>query len=127
MSSGKWIGITEPDVHRLLALEPSPRNQVLQRLLYVAGLRVSEIAGLNWQQQDTHGVAAQCGLARAAPLPPAPLRCGHEPEIGDAMRPVEAWSEQSAQLFESVWTVEACAKLAQRYIASLKRDPHPAP
>jgi Zn ribbon nucleic-acid-binding protein len=36
------------------------------------------------------------------------IRCGHEAEPGEAMRPVEAWSEQSAQLFECDDT-EACA------------------
>jgi integrase/recombinase XerD len=38
--------LTETDVHRLLALEPDRRNQLLLRLLYIAGVRVSEIAGL---------------------------------------------------------------------------------
>ena len=34
---------------RILALEPNRRNQVLLRLLYIAGLRVSEIADLIWR------------------------------------------------------------------------------
>src|SRR5260370_11521891 len=33
----------------MLALEPGKRNQVLLRLLYIAGLRVSEIAELKWR------------------------------------------------------------------------------
>ena len=37
------------------------------------------------------------------------IHCGHEAEIGEAMRPVEAWSEQSAQLFECA-DVEACTR-----------------
>ena len=36
------------------------------------------------------------------------VHCGHEAEIGESMRPVEAWSEESAQLFECVDS-EACA------------------
>jgi hypothetical protein len=35
------------------------------------------------------------------------IHCGHEPQIGEAMRPVEAWSELSSQLFECV-DREAC-------------------
>src|SRR5436309_1917702 len=41
--------LTEPDVIRILALEPNRRNQVLLRLLYIAGLRVSEITALTWR------------------------------------------------------------------------------
>lgn len=41
--------LPEAQVHRLLALEPHPRNRVLLRLLYAAGLRVSEVSGLKWR------------------------------------------------------------------------------
>jgi integrase/recombinase XerD len=41
--------LTETDVHRMLALEPDRRNQLLLRLLYIAGVRVSEIAALTWR------------------------------------------------------------------------------
>ena len=37
--------IPESAVHRLIALEPRPRNRVLLLLLYAAGLRVSEVCG----------------------------------------------------------------------------------
>jgi integrase/recombinase XerD len=41
--------LPEPDVQRLLALEPQPRNRVLLRLLYAAGVRVSELCALRWR------------------------------------------------------------------------------
>jgi integrase/recombinase XerD len=41
--------LTEPDVVRILALEPDRRNQVLLRLAYIAGLRVSELTALTWR------------------------------------------------------------------------------
>jgi site-specific recombinase XerD len=41
--------LSESDVHRLLALEIQPRNRVLLRLMYAAGLRVSEVCGLKWR------------------------------------------------------------------------------
>lgn len=40
--------LEESAVHRILALETNPRNAVLLRLLYAAGLRVSEVCALTW-------------------------------------------------------------------------------
>jgi Zn ribbon nucleic-acid-binding protein len=39
------------------------------------------------------------------------VHCGHPPELGGSMRPVEAWSEQSAQLFECVDTIACHARI----------------
>jgi integrase/recombinase XerD len=47
--------LDEASVHKLLALEPHPRNRMLLRLLYRAGLRVSEIAGLAWRDLHARG------------------------------------------------------------------------
>jgi integrase/recombinase XerD len=41
--------ITESMVHRILALETEKRNHALLRLLYSAGLRVSELCALKWK------------------------------------------------------------------------------
>jgi integrase/recombinase XerD len=49
----------EAAVHRMLALEQDPRNHVLLRLLYLGGLRISEICGLTWRDLVERGDAGQ--------------------------------------------------------------------
>jgi len=51
--------IDEGDVHRLLALETNRRNRVLLRLLYIAGLRISEACNLRWQDATARDDAGQ--------------------------------------------------------------------
>jgi len=51
--------MSESDVHRLLALEPGPRNRVLLRLMYAAGLRVSEACWLKWRDTQEREEAGQ--------------------------------------------------------------------
>jgi site-specific recombinase XerD len=69
--------LPESEVHRLLALEPHPRNRVLLRLMYAAGLRVSEVCGLKWRdlQEREEGagqitVYGKGGKTRAVLLSP---------------------------------------------------------
>ena len=49
--------LPEAAVHRMLALEPDRRNHALLRLLYAAGLRVSEACSLRWRDVQEHGDA----------------------------------------------------------------------
>ena len=69
--------IAEADVHRLLALETNPRNRALLAVLYIAGVRISEAAGLRWrdaQPRDDSGqltVFGKGGRTRAVLLPRA--------------------------------------------------------
>ncbi len=51
--------LPEADVQQLIAGEPNRRNRVLLRLLYGAGLRVSEICDLTWQDVQERGDAGQ--------------------------------------------------------------------
>src|SRR5262249_49091989 len=65
----------EEDLQRVLAAETEPRNRVLLRLLYAAGLRVSEACQLLWRNLHARGDAGQItvfgknGRTRAIPLP----------------------------------------------------------
>jgi integrase/recombinase XerD len=51
--------LTEWDVQRMLALEPKARNAALLRLLYGAGLRISEPCGLRWRDLTPRDDAGQ--------------------------------------------------------------------
>src|SRR6266581_8422652 len=67
--------LAEEDVQRVLAAETEPRNRVLLRLLYAAGLRVSEACHLLWRNLHARGDAGQItvfgknGMTRAIILP----------------------------------------------------------
>ena len=47
--------LEEAEVARLIALEPDKRNHALLRLLYLAGLRLSEAAALRWRDLRRRG------------------------------------------------------------------------
>ncbi len=49
--------LTEAEVQKLIVLEPSSRNQVMLRLLYAGGLRVSELCGLRWRDLQARSEA----------------------------------------------------------------------
>lgn len=61
--------LTEADVHRMLALEPSPRNRALLRLLYGGGLRVSEVCALVWRDVQPRDEAGQVTVTGRAARP----------------------------------------------------------
>lgn len=69
--------LEQNDVVRLIALEPVPRNHALLRLLYLAGLRLSEAIGLHWRdvKRRTNGgqvtVFGKGGKTRVILLPPS--------------------------------------------------------
>jgi site-specific recombinase XerD len=73
--------LSEADGHRLLALEPDPRNRALLRLAYAGGLRVSELVALRWRDLQARDggegqvtVYGKGGKTRAVLLPAAVWR-----------------------------------------------------
>jgi integrase/recombinase XerD len=107
--------LAETDVHRLLALEPAPRNRTLLRLAYAGGLRVSELIALRWRDLqprdgDTGQVAVygKAGKARYALLPVSVWRAllalrGHT-------------SDEDAPVFRSRKGGHLTARQAQRLV-----------
>lgn len=51
--------LSEAQVHQVLALENNSRNHALLRLLYAAGLRISEACALRWRDLQPRGAAGQ--------------------------------------------------------------------
>ena len=69
--------LSEPDVLRMIALEPNPRNRTLMLLLYASGVRVSEAGGLCWKDMQPRAEGGQItvfgkgGRTRSILLPPS--------------------------------------------------------
>ena len=54
--------LSEADVLKMIVLEPSPRNQLLIRLLYVSAARLSECRSLRWRDLQSRGEGGQVTL-----------------------------------------------------------------
>jgi integrase/recombinase XerD len=67
--------LPEADLHRILSLEPLPRNRAILTLLYASGMRVSELCCLCWSdlQPNSDGgqvtVLGKGGVTRAVKIP----------------------------------------------------------
>jgi integrase/recombinase XerD len=73
--------IPEADVHRLLVLEANPRNHALLRLLYIAGLRISEACNLRWRDLAARDDAGQITIM------------GKGGKTGAILLPASVWRE----------------------------------
>jgi site-specific recombinase XerD len=54
--------MSEWDIQRMLGLERHPRNAAILRLLYSAGLRISELCGLRWRDLTARDDAGQLNV-----------------------------------------------------------------
>lgn len=67
--------LPEADLHRILSLEPHPRNRAILTLLYASGVRVSELCALRWLDLQPNGEGGQItvfgkgGVTRAIQIP----------------------------------------------------------
>lgn len=51
--------LSELEVQTMIVLETNPRNRAILRLLYLAGLRVSELCQLTWKNLQSRGESGQ--------------------------------------------------------------------
>lgn len=83
--------LPEGDVHRILNLEPDPRNRAILVLLYASGIRVAELCGLSWRDVQACDDGARItvfgkgGKTRAIHLPRSVAKLLYELR-GDAGR-----------------------------------------
>ena len=85
--------LSEADLHRILSLEPNPRNRAMLTLLYASGVRVSELCSLAWRDLQPNGAGGQItvfgkgSVTRSVQLPPSVW------QLIVALRPKDAASE----------------------------------
>jgi integrase/recombinase XerD len=88
--------LSEADMHRMLNLEPNPRNRAMLTLLYASGVRVSELCGISWRDLQPNGAGGQItvwgkgSVTRSVQLPAAVWKLVAElrSEKGGADEPV---------------------------------------
>lgn len=127
--------LEEGDVVRLIAMEPNKRNHAMLRLLYVAGLRISEVCGLCWRDARRRDKAGQItvfgkgGKTRAVLLPAAmwkelaALR-GEQPEHAPMFRSREGAALDVSQVHRIIKTAVHRAGLPDTVSAHWLRHCH---
>jgi site-specific recombinase XerD len=91
--------LPESTVHRMIALETNKRNRAILRLLYAAGLRVSELCGLAWRDTQARSNAGQITVYGKGGKTRVVLLSADTWKEIDALRPKDA--DLNASIFVS--------------------------
>lgn len=123
----------EADLHRILSLEPNPRNRALLTLLYASGVRVSELCELSWRDLQPNGDGGQVtvfgkgGVTRSIQVPASvwKLVSGLRTSKTGADDPVfRSRKENSGGRLRSVAVLRVVRKAAQRAGIEVSVSPH---
>ena len=121
--------VGEENVQRMLAAEPKPRNRILLRLLYAAGLRVSEACHLLWRNLRASGDAGQItvfgknGRTRAI-LVPAVVWSELMTARGGASAEELVFRSRSGRPLDRGWICRIVRRAAQRAGIADSVSPH---
>jgi integrase/recombinase XerD len=123
--------LSEADVHRILTLEPNPRNRAILTLLYASRIRVSELCTLAWRDLQLNGKGGQItvfrkgGVTRSVQLPPSvwQLAASIRPKNADPADPVFR-SRKAGSFLQPVAVLRVVRAAAARAGIALPVSPH---
>jgi integrase/recombinase XerC len=130
--------LTEKDIEVLLGTPPTEnplglRDRAILELLYSAGLRVSELTGLNWEDIDLEsGLATIRGKGKRERLaligPPARAALGRWQAARDSL-PARASAQAAVYLNKNGTrlTARSVGRLLEKYLAQAGLDPRTSP
>jgi integrase/recombinase XerD len=126
--------LSEADLHRILSLEPNPRNRAMLTLLYASGVRVSELCSLAWRDLQANGQGGQItvfgkgSVTRSVQLPPSvwQLLLTLRPKDPDPSNPVFRSRKQTKNrgFLQPVAVLRVVRSAAQRAGIALPVSPH---
>jgi integrase/recombinase XerD len=126
--------LSEADLHRILSLEPNPRNRAMLTLLYASGVRVSELCSLSWRDLQPNGEGGQItvfgkgSVTRSVQLPPSvwQLLLTLRPKDPDPADPVFRSRKQTktSGFLQPVAVLRVVRSAAKRAGIALPVSPH---
>jgi len=124
--------LPEADLHRILSLEPNPRNRALLTLLYASGVRVSELCALCWRDLQPNGEGGQItvfgkgGVTRAIQIPASVWKLvnGLREDAGPGTPVFRSRKVKSGGVLRPLAVLRIVRKAAQRAGVELPVSPH---